>query len=274
MKSNASRRAPRTISTGRDRTPVIPDWSVVTSAAARKALEDILIAGRWDWRLDGIDAQSARVLATVLRLYVRYSRPPLLSEVAESARMSETLAKQLLRRLAGHDHVLLAADQTSICGAYPFTEKVTGHAVVFERSGKRLNTMCAVDALGASAMCREDLSIHSTCRFCGNDIVGRVVNDGMKLQEVQPADAVVWVGLRQSCGCAADSLCTELLLFCTEDHLTRWRSDDRGVKGHVLTAREGFEVGKALFIDRAMIGQTQGERSVRAAASGGRTARR
>lgn len=249
-------RGPASLSTGagRGRTPVIPDWSAVTAAPARKALEDILVAGRWEWRLRGIDPRSARALAAVLRLYVRYGRPPRVSELAAESRMSETLATALLGRLARHDLVLLEPDRRSIFGAYPFTEKVTGHAVVLEETGRRLNAMCAVDALGAGAMCRADSTIHSTCPSCGNDVVARIADHGMTLRDVHPADAVVWIGLRQSRGCAADTLCTELLLFCTRDHLARWRARDRGLEGHVLTAEEGFQLGKALFIDRAMMG--------------------
>ena len=74
---------------------------------------------------------------------------------------------------------------------------------------------------------------------------------GMTLREVAPTGAVVWVGLRQSCGCAAETLCTELLFFCSDEHLARWRKDrsDR----YRLSPEEAFQVGKALFIDRAMM---------------------
>jgi hypothetical protein len=80
----------------------------------------------------------------------------------------------------------------------------------------------------------------------------------------------VWVGLRDSCGCAAETLCTELLFFCSDAHLARWRSG-RG-DGHRLSFEEAFQAGKALFIDRAMAGRDQAGDRVSAAA--GRTAPR
>lgn len=240
-------------STGEEqgRAPVVPDWSVVTSPAARNALEDVLVAGRWDWRRGGMQPLSGRVLAAVLRLYALYGRPP---ELSAEIRLQEAATREALDHLARHDLILLAADRESISGAYPFTEKATGHMVTFDRTGRSLNTMCAIDALGAGAMCREDVTIRSRCPLCGKEIVGKTDGDGLTLRDIRPLDAVVWVGLRPSCGCAADTLCTELLLFCDEDHLARWRSRDRGAQGHVLTADEGFQVAKALFIDRALMG--------------------
>jgi hypothetical protein len=50
-------------------TPAVPDWTVVTIQAARRAIEGMLIAGHYDSRFSGIDPCIARVLAHVLRLY-------------------------------------------------------------------------------------------------------------------------------------------------------------------------------------------------------------
>jgi hypothetical protein len=274
MNSKARGTSSLSVSAALDRTPVIPDWSVVTSPMARKALKDLLVVGRWGRRFARIDPQSARVLAAVLRLYARHGRPPPLAKVATNLGISGMVLQEAIDHLARHDLVLLAPDQTSVCGAYPFTEKVTGHTVTFQKTARTLNTMCAIDALGAGAMCRANLSIRSRCRFCGNDLVARIEDHGMTLRDIRPVDAVVWVGLRQSCGCAADTLCTELLLFCSNDHQRRWRSQDHGVRGHILTAEEGFQVGKALFIDRAMMGPASKESSTKAAASADRTTRR
>src|SRR5258708_24671922 len=183
---------------GRARVPTIPDWSIVTSDGAKRALEDIFKAGRWDGRLGGIDPYSAGVLAAVLRLYAANGRPPSVPELVAQVPMAEMAMTELLDRLASHDLVLLGPDRTSLLGAYPFIERVTGHAVTFERTGKTLNTMCAIDALGAGAMCRDNLSIRSTCRFCDHDIIADITDQAMMLQKIRPADAWVCGGLRQS----------------------------------------------------------------------------
>src|SRR5262249_19309398 len=153
--------------------------------------------------------------------------------------------------LRAHDLVLLDSTTGTIVGAYPFTEAHTGHSVTFKGTGHTLTTMCAIDALGAGAMCRDDVVIHSTCRACGGRVMASTERDGLRLRQVTPTNAIAWVGLRESLGCAADTLCTELLFFCNDRHLARWR-EGRG-HGHRLTPEEAFQVGKALFIDRAMI---------------------
>jgi hypothetical protein len=234
-------------------TPAVPDWTVVTARAAKRAIEGIVAAGHYDSRFGAIDPRSARVLAHVLRLYARLGHAPAIDDVAAEAGLPRLDVKRHLAQLRAHDLVLLDPTGDALLGAYPFTEAVTGHSVTFARTGHTLSTMCAIDASGAGAMCRDDVAIRSACGACGNIIEAFTEHDGMALRQVAPASAVVWVGLRQSCGCAADTLCTELLFFCNDEHLARWRRDHGD--GHRLTPEEALQVGKALFIDRAMSGR-------------------
>jgi hypothetical protein len=234
-------------------TPAVPDWTVVTARAARRAIEGILTAGHYDSRFGGIDPCAARVLARVLRLYARLGHAPTIDRLSADAGLPMLDVKQHLAQLRASDLILLDPTGETILGAYPFTEAVTGHSVTFARTGYTLSTMCAIDALGAGAMCRDDVAVRSACRACGDSVGAFTKHEGMALRQVAPANAVVWVGLRQSCGCAADTLCTELLFFCSDDHLARWRKGHGD--GHRLTPEEAFQVGKALFIDRAMTGR-------------------
>lgn len=78
---------------------------------------------------------------------------------------------------------------------------------------------------------------------------------GFALEELRPQDAVVWTGFRPSCGCAADSLCTELVFFCSDGHLEGWRASGAANEGRRLSVEEAFQVGKALFADRALLGR-------------------
>ena len=195
------------------------------------------------------------MLAAVLRQYAERGRPPSLQEISASLDISQQAVSESLLRLHRHDLILLDPNNRLILGAYPFTEKATGHSITIQRTGRTLSTMCAVDALGAGAMCRENVTIHSNCRLCGKPIAGQVEQQGMTLAKIEPARAVVWIGLEVSSGCAAESLCTEMLFFCGDAHLNQWRSA-RGIDGYDLSPEEAFEVGKALFIDRALMGDT------------------
>jgi Alkylmercury lyase len=234
-------------------TPVVPDWTVVTDPAARQAIDGILSAGHYDSRFGGIDPGPARVLVHLLRLYARLGHAPMIDDIAGEAGVATSDVKRRLADLRMRDLVLLDPAGDTILGAYPFTEAATGHSITFAGTGRTLATMCAIDALGAGAMCRDDVTIRSVCRACGGDVVARTRRGGMALGQIEPTGAVAWVGLRQSCGCAADTLCTELLLFCSDEHLVRWNKGRS--HGHRLTPEEAFQVGKALFIDRAMMGR-------------------
>lgn len=234
-------------------TPTVPDWSVVTAPVARQALEGILAAGHYDSRFGNLDPAAARVLACVLRLYASLGRAPTMPEVAVAAGMPAPAVARELALLRERDLVLLDAKGGAIVGAYPFTEAVTGHRVTYAGTGRTLAAMCAIDALGAGAMCRDDATVRSACGSCGAVVAARTDDRGMTLKEVMPAGAVVWVGLRQSHGCAANSLCAELLFFCADEHLARWRTGRGAGTGYRLSPAEAFQVAKALFIDRAMM---------------------
>lgn len=230
----------------------IPDRSVVTALQAREALEALFIAGKWERCNRGLDLSSAQVLATILRQYAELGRPPSLKELAAAVGAAEAKIDGLLRQLHRRDLIVLDATTGAIEGAYPFTQKSSGHSVTLRRTGRTLATMCAIDALGAGAMCREDAAIRSACRLCGTQIAGAVTNRGLVLAGIRPSDTVIWVGLLESGGCAADTLCTELLFFCCDAHLNEWRSG-KGFTGYRLSPEEAFQVGKALFIDRALM---------------------
>jgi len=240
-----------------ERAPTIPDWSVVTAPRAREALEDVYAAAKWDRRRGGLDLDPARILAALLRQYAEFGRPPSPIELAAAVGLSESSVRGCLDHLARHDLVLLDRNTGAIQGAYPFTETATGHSVTFTRTNRTLATMCAIDALGAGAMCREDVTIRSACGFCAAPIEGHTDARGMVLGGMVPAGTVIWAGLRESRGCAADSLCAELLFFCCDAHLDGWRAGRAGA-GHRLSPAEAFEVGKALFIDRALMHDAPG----------------
>lgn len=239
----------------RAKLPVIPDWSVVAAPAAREVVAGILDAGWQGTRFADLDASAAWVLATLLRLYADLGKPPSQQRIAAEVDMTENEVRRLLNELHRHDMVIVNEEDRTVRGAYPFTETVTGHTITFTRTERILNTMCFVDALGAAAMCRQDATVRSACRTCGVPVVAGMRDSGMTLGEVQPLDTVVWIGFRASCGCAADSLCREMIPFCCDEHLERWRVSGHVGDGRRLSVEEAVQVGKSLFADRALRGR-------------------
>ncbi|MEJ7013784.1 bifunctional organomercurial lyase/mercury(II) reductase MerBA [Sinorhizobium meliloti] len=221
-----------------------PDWSVVTSPVVRNALQAMVgsdhVLNRWS----GYDPATDRVRVALLQLYAKDGRAPIRSALAERAGLDETAIRPLLAELRRRDLVVLDGEQ--IVGAYPVTDRETGHRVTLD--GHVVNAMCAVDALGIGAMTGRDIAIASPCRHCGAPIRITTRQRGRALAEVAPSTAVMWQSVRYEGGCAASSLCATTAFFCSDEHLSAWR-DERSADepGFRLSIEEGLEAGRALF---------------------------
>ena len=222
-----------------------PDWPAVTSETAAGALRSILEAfgaeTRWSGQGDGED----RVRRAILEHYGKTGRAPSMAALTGATGMAPERLRELIGKLESRDMVVLDPGGT-ITGAYPFTERDTGHRV--RLSGRLLNAMCAIDALGAGAMFNTDATIDSTCPACGGAIHVETRDNGAALAAFSPSGAVVWSGIQYFDSCAAESLCTVIAFFCSDEHLATWRDAKHpGGKGVRLSMDEGLQVGKAIF---------------------------
>jgi Alkylmercury lyase len=236
------------------RSPSVPNWTVVAAPAAKQALDSIIGHCKHQSRAERLTSEAEAVLAAILAHYGTKGCPPSLSEIAGVTATTTASVRECLDLLRQLDFVIIDPDSMAIRGAYPFTERATPHKVTFRRTGTTLMAMCAIDALGAGAMCRENAVITSTCGLCGLSISSHVEDSGMTLSALRPSSSVIWAGLGLWGECAADTVCTEFLFFCCDDHLRRWQALGDRSQGHRLSAEEAFQVGKALFMDRAMLG--------------------
>ncbi len=224
----------------------VPDWLVVASPAAKAALLAMLQAEHALHRWQGYGPAEDRVRTSLLRLYTEHGHAPAAADLAAYAGLGEPEIRVLLLRLEERDLVVLDAQNEIIVGAYPFTDRDTGHRVTLD--GRILNAMCAIDALGVGDMCGRDIEINSHCPVCGGPISITTRDHGRALGNVQPQATVVWLGLRYEGGCAASSLCTVTAFFCSDDHLDAWfRERHPDGPGARLSATQALEVGRAIF---------------------------
>lgn len=147
-----------------------PDWSVVTTSAARAALigrnrSRSGLCEKWGQRLD---PTQDLVWRTVLKLFAKLGRPPHLTEISSEVNLFEEKIQILVADLQGHDLLAIDESANNIVYAYPFTGQDTEHRV--ELRGHKLHAVCAIDALGVAAMFRLDTVIQSSCRICGSRI--------------------------------------------------------------------------------------------------------
>jgi len=221
-----------------------PDWSVVKSPAVKDALQAMVGSGHVFDRWSGYDPATDRVRVALLKLYAEEGRAPTTGALAERVGLNETSVRTLLEEL--HRRDLAVLDGERIVGAYPFTDKDTGHRVTLD--GRVLNAMCAVDALGIGAMTDRDITIASRCRHCGAPIRIATRDQGRALAQTEPRTAVMWQSVRYQGACAANSLCATTAFFCSDDHLSAWRREQAADEaGFRLSIEEGLEAGRALF---------------------------
>ncbi len=223
----------------------LPDWPAITSEPAAEALQSILEAFGVETRWPGLGDAEDRVRRAILEHYGESGEAPSMAALTGATGMTRDVLGELIGKL--ESRVMVVLDQSgTITGAYPFTERDTGHRV---RLGDRLlNAMCAIDALGAGAMYNTDATIDSTCPACGGAIHVETRDNGAALAAFSPSSAVVWSGIQYFDSCAAESLCTVIAFFCSDEHLVTWRNAKHpGGKGVRLSMDEGLQVGKAIF---------------------------
>lgn len=224
-----------------------PDWSVVTTAAAKDALLARLtsresLLDKWSVPLEDADDHLWRC---ALSLFVALGEGPSLSELGAVTGWRPERVRDGLQNLQERDLLDFDVETSTLLYAYPFAGYPTGHTV--QVGSRVLNAVCAVDALGVGAMLQHDVMVGSRCRVCGIDIHVSTSSNGRALRQVIPADTVVWYDLSFA-GNAATSCCQKTAFFCSDAHLQRWLDDPgSGATGHRLLPTEALEVGCALF---------------------------
>ncbi len=223
------------------------NWSVVTSETGRRALGAIAEVAGFEHKWSGLTDPEDRVRRAILDLYVRSGHAPDVAQVAGLTGMAPDEARAQMDRLWKRDLIVLDEADGTIMGAYPFTERAAGHRV--RLGGRELNAMCAIDALGAGAMCRTDSEIESSCLFCGAGIRVATQKKGAVLESYSPSGAIVWSGIEYADRCSATSLCSVLSFFCSDEHLLSWREANPDAEGFKLSLEEALEVGRAIFMN-------------------------
>jgi len=209
------------------------------------SLADTLSRLRMTHRWAGISDPEEIIRKAILRHFIKTGKAPDAKDISASTGLTVADINGCLPQLRHRDLIVLD-DQGTVVGAYPFSNRKTEHSVTI--NGVTINAMCAIDALGAGAMTENDSLIRSRCRQCGQGIEITTTENGRRIQSATPAHAVVWSGVEDIDACAADTQCTVMAMFCSDDHLSTWRRQTKpAAKGHRLTLAEGLEAGRAIF---------------------------
>lgn len=217
------------------------DQSVVTDPLVGEALGKLLTAWRMRKRWDDFPSDHRAVHHAILNGYLQTGHAP---RRADLAGITGTDIGAVLEDLRERDLIVLRDGEVEI--AYPFTSRNSPHGV--EIGTRKIKCVCAIDALGVGAMIDSAALAFSRCPECDAEIDIRIGKGGLSIEAVQPKGAVVWAGVSATQGCAADTQCRSMLLFCSDAHLQAWRKKNApGGEGFRLTPDQALQAGAAVF---------------------------
>jgi Alkylmercury lyase len=178
----------------------------------------------------------------VLRSFVRTGAAPAIASLAEHAEPFNV--SQVLAELADGDFLYLdPADQ--ITAAYPFSTLPTRHRVRISGAAT-VFAMCAIDALGVSAMAGLPVVIESADPSTGEPITVDV--DGAN-STWDPPTAVVYVGRTagQHTGPSASVCCGYMNFFTTRAAASAWAASHPEITGGILGKARALQTGIGIF---------------------------
>jgi Alkylmercury lyase len=178
----------------------------------------------------------------VLRSFLHTGAAPGISSMARHAIPFEV--SQVLAELADGDFLCLG-DAGQITAAYPFSALPTRHRVRISGAAAAF-AMCAIDALGISAMTGRPVVIESADPSTGQPVT---VNIDRADSAWDPATAVVYAGRAdgQCAGPSASVCCGYINFFATRAAASAWAASHPEITGGILSQARALQVGIGIF---------------------------
>jgi hypothetical protein len=167
-----------------------------------------------------LEPQLRNLHIAILRHFAAAGKPLARDQVAQQLDDAEVDAA--LARLAADDLVVLTPDQRNIAGAYPFTAEERVHAVLV--NGHTVHAMCALDALAIAPLFETATRIDSRCHVTDTPV--EIHMQGTELLSAKPGDVRVGIHWQGTSGCAARSLCLEMVFLAGAETAQRWQQQD------------------------------------------------
>jgi len=191
-------------------------------------------------RQAALDAPLRALHRCILRSFVTAGAPPPRADLAENPGVADI--DTALQHLADNDLVVLTPDRNAIAGAYPFTLEERVHRVRVNGHGVR--AMCALDALSIAPMFNVPAHIESACHVSAEPVM--IDMQGREIVGAQPAAPVVGIRWQGTSGCAAQSLCLEMVFLRDMALAKAWQEQDPG-NISLYSLAEAVDLGAAFF---------------------------
>jgi DNA-binding transcriptional MerR regulator len=212
----------------------------VTAARRLPAPAEVLSA--WRTRALPLNPIEKAVHQAILRTFATTGHPPTASDLDTLAAGSDRHAVQVLTALHDMDAIRLATDG-QIVVAYPFSATPTRHRVRIA-DHVDVHAMCAIDALGISAMLGQDTVIQSVDITTGHPVT---LTTTAGHTSWEPIGAVVFIGADAGGGPSADCCCDYLNFFADRTAGEAWTSTHPQIPGQILDQDEAEQLGTRLF---------------------------
>lgn len=196
----------------------------------------------WRTRALPLEPVERQVHQAILRGFASTGHPPSRDELAPLTDRTGRSTAEVLAALHEIDAIRLSPGG-DIAVAYPFSAAPTRHRVRLD-NGIEVHAMCAVDALGMSAMLGMDTEIDSADATTGNPVTITMTGGRTRWE---PASAVVFIGIAAGGGASAECCCDYLNFFTDHDSATAWAATHPEVPGQILTQTDAEELGRRLF---------------------------
>jgi hypothetical protein len=194
-------------------------------------------------RADGLSGPARQVHRAVLAAFARTGQPPARGELERLARGHGAEPDAVLAELAGTDVLAFTADG-KIRAAYPFSPVATPIQVSWA-GGPAAYAMCAIDALGMSAMLGRPVTITAAEPGTGRVITVRA--DGDRARWDPPTTVVLAASAGDAHGPSADCACGYINFFATARNARAWARRHREVTGRLLSRDAALRSGVAEF---------------------------
>jgi hypothetical protein len=180
-----------------------------------------------------------RVHRAVLAVLAATGQPPSPAEVEHLIRADDGDPGQVRAELTRADLLAFSADG-QVRAAYPFSPAPTPIRVSWD-GGPDSYAMCAIDALGISAMLGRPVTITASEPHTGHAITVAVDADQAQWT---PRTAVVFAGAAGEPGCPAVDRCCDYISFFTTARAARaWARSHPEITGKVLRREAALRIG-------------------------------
>ncbi len=200
----------------------------------------------------GLTPSARQLHRALLTAFAERGQAPSRSDLQSTAASARIDLRAALGELIESD--VVAVDSAGeLRAAYPFSPIPTAHQVAIS-AGPTVYAMCAIDALGISAMLGRPATVSSREPDTGEVITVQVDEDRATWR---PPSAVVFAGASSdSCDCqSVDRTCSSINFFRTADAAMRWATSNPSITGFVLSQDQALAAGITEF--GSMMGRTQ-----------------